>query len=127
MTRTKAADLSDEAAFAVFSSGVPIGSSPKSLWPYFHKDGTTRPGVQWPAVEKLKHVISDVLDASGGRCLKQVRFTKQLNQFLLKNAIMWTPTEVSHGLPLTVGCLPRLNITFLKRNDWQGRCLRSKA
>ena len=98
MPRTKAADLSDEAAFAVFSSCIPIGSSPKSLWPYHHKDGTKKPGLQWPAVEKLRNSITHLLDASGGRCLKQVGFAKQLSQFLLKNSIVWTPTEVGYCL-----------------------------
>ena len=94
MPRTKPTDLSDEAAMKFLEPSVPISSSPKNLWLFLTKDGAKRPGVHWPSVEKLKHVVSDILDATGGRCLRQVRFAKQLTSLLLKSGIVGTLVEV---------------------------------
>ena len=94
MTRTKATDLPDHAAKELLSKWVPLEVTPKTIWPYSPKPGTKRPGVQWHHAAKMQQMLSDILDASGGRCLRQVKFAKQLHDLLLKNGVMWTPTEV---------------------------------
>ena len=94
MPRTKATDMSDEAAVKFLETAVPVSPSPKTLWQFLTKDGAKRPGVHWPSVEKLKHVVSDIPDATGGRCFRQVRFAKQLTSFSLKSGIVWAPVEV---------------------------------
>jgi hypothetical protein len=80
--RTKPANLSPEQAKRFFESHVPLGANPKNLWSYSMPHEKKNPGVNWPAVDKMKSMLSDLLDLTQGRLIKQVQFTQQLHAYL---------------------------------------------
>ena len=77
----------------VLKAHVPLEVSPKSLWEYKCKPGSKKPGLQWRYVMKMRPLLSDLLDASGGRVLRQVRFHAQLRSFLLSKGLVWATAD----------------------------------
>jgi hypothetical protein len=91
MTRTKPTDLGDGVAEAIFRLHVPLDLSPKTLWQYEMKNGKAK--VQWANIMKARPLLSDVLDKSGGRSLRQSRLHKQFKDFLLSRGVHWSISD----------------------------------
>lgn len=88
--RTCPTDLSYDVAIDLFRMHVPLDLSPKTLWQYEVKKATTKPGVQWAFVAKSRRMLSDVLDKSGGRVLKQSMLHSQFRSYLVQKGLIWS-------------------------------------
>ena len=85
--RTKAVDLSDREARDLFGVHVPLGVCQKTLWPYPSDAGKKNPGLAWPAVQAMRNMLSDLLDITKGRNVRQVVFARQLHDYLSKKGV----------------------------------------
>jgi hypothetical protein len=82
-------DLSDEAANTVFKNHVPAASlKPKELWGIgkINKDGHSS---NWTAIASMFHILSDILDITGGYIPKQKKLLNQFLVFLAGLSVMW--------------------------------------
>ena len=93
--RTKPADLPLEAATDLFKNHLPMEPSPKLLWASAGPPSASkRPGVPWQTVQRLRPVLSDALDATGGRVMTQVTFTRQLKDHWISKGFVWAYSDV---------------------------------
>ena len=80
--RTRPTDLSDDQAAELLSMHVPVASTPSSLWSYPTDPDKSKPGLNWNATNKARAFLTDVLDFTKGRVVRQNKFSKQVHTFL---------------------------------------------
>jgi hypothetical protein len=95
--------LTEEQANTFFAAHVPLGVSPKTLWAYPQSHDKKNPGVSWQHIHKMKSMLSDLLDETEGRVVKQLVFTKQLHSYLNEHKAP-ERTKRPHGENLGTGC-----------------------
>ena len=91
--RTRPVDLGHDVAEDIFKMHVPLDLSPKTLWQYKVKEGSKNPGVQWMYVAKVRPLLSDILDKTGGRLVRQHIFHNQFRRFLLSKNLTWSLSD----------------------------------
>ena len=73
-------DLPDDFLHRVLSDNVQLSQcKPQELWKVgkHNKDGATS---NWGAIEKARNFLTEVLDETGGKQLKQNRFARQVDK-----------------------------------------------
>ena len=87
--RTKPTDIPDDAAKSFFENNVPLAANPNTLWAYKVPKGRTKPAVQWAFIKKLRSTLSELLEITGGRVVKQQSFHRQFAAFLRNAERPW--------------------------------------
>ena len=88
--RTKPVNIPDAAALELLEVHVALTAAPKTLWQYSAPPNSKRPGCQWPWLKKMRPFLSDLLEATGGRVVKQKRFHRQVADFLKQHGKVWS-------------------------------------
>ena len=78
MRRTKPANIPDAVAFELLEIHVALTAAPKTLRQYSAPPNAKRPGCQRPWLKKMRPFLSDQLEATGGRVVKQMRTLHRL-------------------------------------------------
>ena len=113
-TRTKGADLDNAVAADLLGKHVPVGKcKPRQLWHV----AMTKSGLasSWASIKDAQPLLSDFLDATGGRIPRQHSLTLQVDAFLKHNNMFWSLTDVE----LAVKCVRCMMQSVLakKRNN----------
>ena len=88
-------NISDASAAEFFDSSVAVADlNPKKLFHYSRgKPEDWKKTIVWADIKKHKHVISDLLDHTRGRQLKQKLMTKQLSVWLRTKDQAWSMND----------------------------------
>lgn len=116
--------LADDVTTSILDTNIALLlGTPDTLWPY--PQTSMRAPMEWVHAYRMRNVIADLFEASGGHLLHQAVLAKQVSSFLETHGASWAPRQVAERCYTMRTSMS--NLKYAKCREGGGRCRKGSS